>query len=354
MSLEQHLSFHPERPCLHSGEHCGRDLLVQHAFDRLATDDVQSFAVIGFSRSGKTSFIHHLCQPEILTQYLGNRAEEFIFVTLDAGQIKLDGEAAFFQHFYAELKAKTGMEGLHGSNDFRQINAWLNTHNKRLVCVFDDFNLIVSHPAFRVQFYENLRAWFYNENRVGCILTSPVQLLQLSMSKELAGSPFFNIFNTYVLAPLQLTEATLLLESRLPKVLQIRSRDIFTLIEEVGTMPYLLQRAGAQWVTQYQKQGDTTFSHALEAVYQACLPYYEALYASLKTRQLQLLTGLLQGQTQNQDNDLVARGIIGEENAQITLHQFERFLRERLGLRRKNSGILHRIWQRLFQTGKNR
>lgn len=346
---EQPLTFHPQRPCLHAGEHIGRDLLVQSAFDRLATENVQSLAVIGFNRSGKTSFVNHLRQPETMQRYLGERSAEFLFIYLDAAQLNLDSEEIFFKYLYQAIAKQTPLQGLQGVRDLLRVNQWLREQSKRLVCIFDNFNLIVSHPNYRIQFYDALRAWFYDEDRVGCVLTSPVQLDQLSMSKELASSPFINIFTTYTLNNLKLTEATILLESRLPNVLKDKEKAIFQVIEQIGSHPYLLQLAGKGWVDHYQTHKQTGFSDALEDVYQSCQPYYEEIYASLKTRQLQAIAELLQSGKAATDNHLINRGILDKDGLAISARLFERFLRQRLGMNKSYSiNPMAAFWQWLM------
>lgn len=343
------LVFHPKRPTLSSAEHQGRESIVQKIFDRLATEDVQSCAVIGFSRAGKTSLINYLRQPDVLQKYLRELAKTYHFIYLDAANLTLDSEQAFLRHFYAEINQHLGLTELQGPRDFERVNGWLKQNDRRLVCIFDNFNLIVNHPGYRVQFYEGLRAWFYDQDRVGCILTSPVQLLNLSMSRELASSPFFNIFTTYVLGPLKLAEAMFLLESRLPEPLKSRDRDIFELIENVGTTPYLLQLAGEQWVNYYDKTGKSAFSNAIEEIYQASMSYHEEVYASLKTRQLETLAGLLRGIPQEPDNALIDRGLVDKEGQKVVTKQFERFLRQRFGLTQSRfRQNLSELWQKIF------
>ncbi|MEK8018855.1 MAG: hypothetical protein VSS75_018435, partial [Candidatus Parabeggiatoa sp.] len=90
------MSFHPERPCIDSPEYVGREYLLQHAYGRLGTEeDVQSFAIIGFHKEGKTSFVNYLQQPSVVERHLGGKANDYIFLYFDLAVLQLNDESAF-------------------------------------------------------------------------------------------------------------------------------------------------------------------------------------------------------------------------------------------------------------------
>jgi hypothetical protein len=339
MKQNQNLVFHPKRPCLEPEEHFGRQSLVHHAYGRLGTDDVQSFAIIGFHKEGKTSFVNYIRHPRIAEEYLDN-ANQYIFLYLDISKQHLPDEASFFKIFYQKIDEQLSISHLKDILDLNKITDWLIQKDRRLILVFDNFNLIVTNPNFKVSFYEGLRSWFSTHTQVGCIVTSPLALLALSIPHELAGSPFFNIFDSYSLSPLNLTEATGLLYDRLPEALREREQDIFELIAQVGYSPYLLQQAGQVWISNTDKQGKASFKQHIENVYQACLPYYQEIYASLKNRQLDDITRLLsvkQEGTLRIDHNLIDRGLIAKDKSGFSAKLMERFFRERLNIQEKKS-----------------
>ncbi|MCP4701620.1 MAG: hypothetical protein GY862_32885 [Gammaproteobacteria bacterium] len=341
---KQAVSFHPERPCRTAAEHVGRTSLTEHAFGRLSTDDVQSFTVIGAEKMGKTSFLNYLRQPEVAMDYLDNAAD-YQSVYLDAKKQNLSDEAAFFNAFHTEVEKLSGLTGLRGIGDLHQITDWLEQQDKRLIVMLDNFNLIVANPNYRVPFYEGLRSWFSTRRHVGCVVSSPVQLLQLSMARELSGSPFFNIFGAYTLEPLRSEEAHRLITERLPAHLQKRHEDIQQLIEAFGLNPYPLQRAGQAWAGMAGHQHVPPVSAVIEAGYQACLGHYESLYAGLKKRQLAVIDALLdpsQPPPDRIDNLLVERGWISADGKSLAATQMARFFRAKLGIK-SHIGIWRQI-----------
>jgi serine/threonine protein kinase len=116
------LVFHPDRPCLQSAEHEGRQTLIQHVFGKLATDDVQSFAIIGFKKSGKTSFINHIQQPKILAKYLEEEKEYYFFITLSLSKLQLKNKNDFFKAFFYAVEKSIGLKNLYGISDLQVIS----------------------------------------------------------------------------------------------------------------------------------------------------------------------------------------------------------------------------------------
>ena len=332
--MTQNLSFHPERPCLNPEEHVGRESLLQHAFGRLGTDDVQSFAIYGFSKEGKTSFVKYLQQDRVVERYLGDKAKQYIFLYFDVAELQLHDEDAFFKVLYSKISEVLAIPNLKDFSDNKKILDCLEKSNRKLIMIFDNFNLIVVNPKYRVSFFESFRSWLYMHSPVGCIMTSPMRLLDLAMSVELAGSPFFNIFDYYSLFPLSQAEATRLVSERLPEALQDSQKDIFELIGQFGYSPYPLQEAGKVWVSHSDKTGQSAFNkQVINEAYQACLPYYEEIYASLTKQQLESIASILSGNKSNDvvvDNYLVDRGWVTKNKTRISAGQMERFFRERL------------------------
>ena len=333
--MTQNLSFHPEKPCLNPQEHIGRESQLQHAYGRLGTDDVQSFAIVGFHKEGKTSFVKYIQEPSVVNKYLSDKANEYIFLYFDLAEYQLNDEAAFFKVFYSKIEEALAITNLRDLLDINKITEWLEKNNQRLILVFDNFNLIVTNSNYRVSFYEGFRSWLSTHCQVGFIVTSPVQLLHLSIPVELAGSPFFNIFDSYVLFPLSITEATRLVYERLPQALQEREQDIFELIMQFGYSPYPLQQAGKVWVSRFETEGELSFKQVIDDAYQACLPYYEEIYSSLTNNQREGIASILSTSYKTKlkiDNNLINRGLVTKDRSKISAQQMERFFRERLDI----------------------
>lgn len=339
------LSFHPNRPCLKSDEHEGRKTLIQHVFGKLATDDVQSFAIVGFKKSGKTSFINHIQQPQILDEYLGKDKEYYLFITLSLSELQLKNKNDFFKAFFYAVKKSTGLENLDDISDLQVISSWLQVNQKRLVLILDDFDQVITCSNFSVTFYESLRSWFSTNPNVGCIVTSPVQLLHLSIPMALSGSPFFNIFGSYTLMPLTKKEAKSLLKKRLPETLTRYQDEIKALIKDVGVNPYELQKSGYFWKHSFEKRGVTHYQEIKNDVYKICCGYYNAIYLSLTKKQIRIIRLLLDNrkrvkQPAISDPELINRGWITRDGKFIVSNHLKIYLLQIFEINKENKNFI--------------
>jgi hypothetical protein len=333
MTASPKIHFTPNRPCITAEEYIGRSGLVQRAFARLGTDDVQSFAIIGFHKFGKTSFVNYLQQPSVIQQYLGEKGQQYIFLYINLNEKHLNNENEFFVELYQQAESLLGLSDLKGISDLDVITDWLESTNKRLVLILDDFNLIVTNPNYSVLFYERLRSWFSTHKQVGCIVTSPLQLLHLAIPVDLAGSPFFNIFDAYYLEPLTVTEAVTILDSGLPEQMLGQEKEIFEIIKQVGLSPYLIQIAGNIWVSRFEAGKNTELDVLLDLIYQTNLAYYEKIYASLTANQREniksLINPLYKTDVVRMDNKLIQSGWVNKDAKKITALQMEKFFQEK-------------------------
>lgn len=355
MNTKDRFTFHPERPCETPVEHNGREALLQHAFGRLGADDTQSFVLIGAEKMGKSSFLRHLCHPEVYKDYL-EQPDTYTFVYLDAETEELSGvqagENLFFQVLFRHLQALSDDNHTQweDSSDLRDVAVWLKQQNKRLILLIDNFNLIITHPNYRVAFYESLRSWFSTHHQIGCVLSSPVQLLQLAMPLELSGSPFFNIFAAYLLEPLTLEESKDLLNQRLPTHLQAQTEQIELLIKHFCRTPYLLQQAGFAWCEHSRHGHVPDLEPVIEQAYQACQPYYESLYSDLG-QHLAFIEAFVDPQqanpeAENVDRILVEYGVVDETGESLCALQTIRFFQEKFGIRPTNRlGCWWQAWR---------
>lgn len=336
MSLDiSPLTFHPQRPCKKKEEHIGREYILRQAFARLNTDDVQSFVIIGLSKIGKTSFINQIKNPSVVKQFIKpiEKAEKYYFLLFDCEKhIKeLHSEEDFFKIFYKKIDKLFDITYLDNMMSLDQITQWLLKYDLRLIIVLENFNLVITNPNFNVIFYDGLRSWFSTNVSIGCIITSPIELLRLAVPTELSGSPFFNIFNAFTLAPLTLTEATMLLDNRLPKELDGHEIEIFDIIKHVGLNPYELQLAGSSWVKNFRKTGEMEFKKSLIFIYNDLIPYYNKLYSSLTDRQIKDIRSIISNENITSiDRNLISNGWVAKDKKKIIARQMKKYFCYRL------------------------
>lgn len=348
-------SFHPHRACEAYAEHMGRGTLVQHMFGRLGTDDVQSFAVIGFVKSGKSSLLNFIKCNETLAHYLKEKKDIYRFIYLDIDERNIKTESDFFDELY-RLAAELYSDEVYEPLTMEKISGIVNDRGERLVVMLDNFNKIITNHNFKVHFYESLRSWFSTCSGIGCIVSSPVQLLHLAVPMELSGSPFFNIFGTYNLNAFSDQEAAEFLISRLPYPLRERETDIQMVLHDVGNSPYELHVVGNSWLTGYEISGNEAYEDVRENVFDCLSTHYQKIYDSFSRKQLVIMHSLVNEGDNSSirfDPELVDRGWVTKDRKAIKPFFMQRYIHElpvcdlhkKVGKFHRIKQFLEKVWQ---------
>jgi len=179
----------------------GRRREVARIFSRLGADRPQSIAVVGERRIGKSSLLNYLCAPEVQRQYLA-RPEEYVFVFMDLQQRRRMVLEDFLQDWLEEIQrcaaisvpGKTGLDGIYA------ILNQLRAERRKLIAIFDEFDVLTSNRSFSADFFAFLRS-VANNYEVAYVTSSGRELQELCHTEQIADSPFFNIFtNIYLRA----------------------------------------------------------------------------------------------------------------------------------------------------------
>ncbi|MCK5867720.1 MAG: hypothetical protein KAG14_04910, partial [Mycoplasmataceae bacterium] len=281
------------------------------------------------------------------------RAEKYHFLLLDCEKYidELHSEDDFFRIFHKKIEALLNITHLDSMASLDEITKWLLQHDFRLIVILENFNLVITNPNFNVIFYDSFRSWFSTNISIGCIITSPIELLDLAIPTELSGSPFFNIFSSFKLDPLTLTEAIKLLDSRLPEALKYNRGDIVNLIANIGFNPYELQLSGYLWVRHYEKTKKAEFNLSLVEIYNKLLPHYNEIYSNLKEDQINNIRGISSGDNNSNsiDRNLISNGWVTSDKKNIVAKQMEKYFRDRLSINcKKNKNTIKIIKLFLF------
>ena len=177
----------------------GRRRELATVFSRIGATQLQCVSIVGERRIGKSSLLRAILweQPTFL-----RRSEEFVFVFLDL-QEKFPADVP---GFFASL-----MEGIalaHRDSaiankpptyeNVRKLVDEFDRKRLKLVFVLDEFEVLTQNRNFPLEFFNFLRS-LPNNHPISFILSSARELQELCHSKDIAGSPFFNIFHSFPL-----------------------------------------------------------------------------------------------------------------------------------------------------------
>ncbi|MBI4550702.1 MAG: adenylate/guanylate cyclase domain-containing protein [Candidatus Latescibacteria bacterium] len=222
----------------------GRTRELTRLFHRLNASLPQSISIVGERRIGKSSFLHHLTDPDTQRLYL-NDPQRYLFLLLDLQERRQTTVENFFRFVYDELAKISNpvhVDQPATYEGFRSMVASLTQGHQRLVFLLDEFEIIGTNPKFDRAFFDFLRG-LANNNDVAYLIASGVHLQRLCASGKIASSPFFNIFWHLPLGPFQVEEArTLIAEPSAAAGYPLASyTDV--LLDVGGFFPFFLQIA---------------------------------------------------------------------------------------------------------------
>lgn len=180
----------------------GREEEVDYIFSLLR--NTQSCSIVGPRRIGKSSLINYISEPSVIKAH-GFNPNDFIFVPIDLEGLGELTQSEFFTMIIEEIRNKLTQDDLRkrmeeilaNENvrflDLKNILREVSEFGKKVVFLLDEFELITSNENLDSNFFSGLRN-LANNFDVGYITASHVPLLELTLSKETLGSPFFNFF----------------------------------------------------------------------------------------------------------------------------------------------------------------
>lgn len=246
----------------------GRRREIEQIQSRLLNAEFESSSIVGERRIGKTSLLKYLSHSDV-AQEAGFPPEEYIFVYIDLQLFDLTKTPTdFWQRVLRAVKRRVEDEELQESisDIFREesidtfilddLFTLVDDINLHIVLLLDEFERVTQNKAFDVDFFSGLRAIAIHHN-LALITSSRRELVELTHSKEVQDSPFFNIFANVNLRLFSEDEAETLIEAYLTEnEISFRGRDIDYILEIAGPHPYFLQMACFFLYEAYRRKSD--------------------------------------------------------------------------------------------------
>jgi ABC-type phosphonate transport system ATPase subunit len=301
----------PDSRVANPADFVGQESLVRKVFSRIGAERPQSVAIIGGSKSGKTSLLSYLSHRHVAAQHLRN-AEAYVFFSYRASQEMTEGPETFLDRFSLRLGLATK-----GSNRYEGLRtkiADLHEAGQRMAVFLDDFHFITSSERFPLEFFSFLRSMANNYN-LAYVTTSTLELQRLCIAKEIQESPFFNIFTNMHLGMLSAEDARVLLVRSAPQTDAIADR----VISWCGGSPFVLNLAAAA----AGKLPDGPSEAAMEKLLLPVLtPFFEEVVSSLPPAAAKPLNAVARGKAAPQSevhqlSPLIKQGFLLEESERI-------------------------------------
>jgi AAA+ ATPase superfamily predicted ATPase len=331
----------------------GRKQEIRQIVNRLLSSAHESTSIVGERRIGKTSLLYYLSNPDAAT-HLGLTPNKYCIVYIDFQGLTDITPQRFWQRVLLKMarascdqELATRCKQLAEQNtfdlfDFEDLFAAFGDHALNVVFLLDEFEYVTQNQKFGSDFFGGLRALAIHYP-LALIPATQRELVDLCHSKEIKGSPFFNIFANVVLRPFTREDAAALIEGYVTKTdIALTPEEKGFILNLGGGHPFFLQMAG-YYMIERKAQGLAS-SSLLERVTadldQQANPHYTYLWAHCsESEKITLLTVMMLGQQKpspktepNLENitklharspldtvSLVKRGLLEERNKSYSL-----------------------------------
>ncbi|MFO0576324.1 MAG: protein kinase [Polyangia bacterium] len=223
----------------------GRQREIKRLFNLWRRPPLQNAAIIGPTRSGKTSLLHYLKNILTARELRPDQRNDLIadpgryrFLLVDFQDPRMGTEEGLLRHILRGLGLRAP-----ATVDLESFMAEVAEQlQSPAIILFDEIGVAVQrYRELDTAFWEGLRALAINAvgGNLGFVLASNRPPHELSQQLHDGGSPFFNIFGySATLGPLTEAEARQLIASA---PLPFAEADIQWILEQSGLWPLLLQ-----------------------------------------------------------------------------------------------------------------
>jgi len=174
-----------------------RETEVEKIFSRIGGSRPQSISLVGERRMGKSFLLHYVYREKVRKDFLKN-SRDYIFALCDLKK-KSGMSVIDFLTFVAErvaIEAPELKENLLKKttyDSFLKLIQELDKRKKKVILVFDEFDVVMNDEKFGPEFFSYLRS-IANSYNVAYITSSRKDLQEFPRTSEVRDSPFFNIF----------------------------------------------------------------------------------------------------------------------------------------------------------------
>ena len=294
----------------------------------------QCVGILGVRRSGRSSFLKFIANPDIQRQYLDN-IDDFVIIFIEAQRNYL-GEVDFLHHLFSVI-------GTTGRGDGRvRFADWIKTvsgQQRRAILLIDDFHHLSQNANIKLDFYSYMRS-MANEFPLGLLVTGPKDLYSSVADPALAESPFFNIFNTLNLDTLSPNDCREFLIEEMAGDQGENDAVATWILERAGCYPYTLQvlsdlvaEAGSRALAGDEKTALSVISRFKNEIADFIIEIYDELQDNLKQRFAQRMHNPKSvGLSHSELHQLMKAGLLASagDSYDLTSPVFEEILKERI------------------------
>jgi serine/threonine-protein kinase len=334
----------------------GRTREVKRIYSRLDAPHPQSISVVGDRRIGKSSLLNYIYQRRNRRRFMQNH-ESSIFIFMDFQRSAdltipkfIDILFSMFQfEWKRELKH---VEGDRTLDQLRDVIREFSNEGKRIIVLMDEFEAITKNENFDMQFFSFLR-FLANNFMVAYVTSSYMELQQLCHNKDIADSPFFNIFSNLPLRPFSRDEAIELISVPSEREGIPLGEHASSILDLSGYFPLYIQIACSNLFEFFVEHQDTppNWTEISRSFKEEIYPHYSFIWGRMDEASRESLCRVAMGRSIGKKyrfvtEDLLRRGYLREDNGNLALFasSFKDFVLEQSQKISEKRPFLSRLW----------
>jgi hypothetical protein len=282
-----------------------------------------SISLVGERRVGKSSILFALQFEEKRREF--SVPDTVVFVSIN-GQYFVDSEEGDVIEYLLDQTAQEAGTSTHGTTRdlLRQMGReLLDTRPRRqLVVLMDEVDVLVHNEKIAAKFFSFLRAWT-EEFQIPFVIASREGSIEGLVETEGAGSPFWNIFKSVYVGPMERAEADDLVRMPASRLaLPFTDEEVTYLFSLGGYQPFFLQIACDHLFTAKSQDPVVDFDKVTQAFRSEAYPHVEYLLRRLPSSERDALAVFAQTQSppdRKGRSELLRKGVLVQDTAGLRL-----------------------------------
>ncbi len=330
----------------------GREREIRRIYSRLDAPHPQSISVVGERRIGKSSLLNYVYHPGNRRLHMRNHADT-TFVYLDFQSDVSWHVEKFIDYLFGVfgLESRTGrrfLEGPRSLDRLKEAVQEMHEEGRRIILLMDEFETITRNENFEEGFFSFLRA-LANSYRVAYVTSSCDELQTMCHNRDIADSPFFNIFSNLPLRPFTPDVARRLVVEPSAAVEVPLEPHADRLIGLAGCFPLFLQIACSTLFDNLQDRGDAgpDWDWVERTFEEEAFPHYDFVWERMEGPERDNLLRIAGGRKVSPkfafaSENLVRRGYLVEaaDGLRLCSRSFERYVLKQGGGRSRRLPLL--------------
>jgi serine/threonine protein kinase len=307
----------------HPEDFFGRKKEIKKIYSRLDAPHPQSISIVGDRRTGKSSLLNYVYHRTNRRQSMQNY-QNSIFIYMDFQRspditVPMFIDMLFSMFEFEQKKELPSITGEKNLDHLKNMIQELSSKDKRVILLMDEFEMVTKNENFDMQFFSFMR-FLANNFKVAYVTSSAKDLQQLCHTKDIADSPFFNIFSNLPLRTFTHEEAVELITVPSEKEGIPLALHASRILELSGYFPLYIQIACSsvyEWLLE-NRDAEPDWEEIAQSYRDEVRPHYSFVWEKMDDASKETICYVARGESigdkhKHIGEDLLRRGYLRED-----------------------------------------